>query len=128
MLRTQHGRPVHFESTFEFLEDFVHPWTQDREWASEAPKARLSISTTQRSRLLEDLMLGTVATQASLVAFDEPKRARGRQSAFESKPFQPETWFHFRQESLCLTMPVFFCSYGMGKIETIHFFAGITLR
>jgi hypothetical protein len=69
MLRTQHGRPVHFESIFEFLIHFVQTHGHKIEkWASESTEnMSVNINDKEAARQLGDLMLGTIAaTQASL--------------------------------------------------------------
>jgi hypothetical protein len=90
MLKTQHGRPVHFESIFEFLEDFVHTHGYKIEkWASESTESMsVNLNDKEAARLLEDLMLGTItATQASLGSvWTIPKEQEEGQSAFERKP------------------------------------------
>jgi hypothetical protein len=90
MLRTQHGRPVHFESIFEFLEDFVHTHGYKIEkWASESTESMsVNLNDKEAARLLENLMLGTItATQASLGSvWTIPKEQEEGQSAFERKP------------------------------------------
>jgi hypothetical protein len=90
MLKTQHGRPVHFESIFEFLEDFVHTHGYKIEkWASESTESMsVNLNDKEAARLLENLMLGTItATQASLGSvWTIPKEQEEGQSAFERKP------------------------------------------
>lgn len=90
MLRTQHGRPVHFESNFEFLEDFVYTHGHKIEkWALESNESMsINLNDKEAARLLEDLMLKTIAaTQASLGSvWTSPKEQGKGESAFESKP------------------------------------------
>ena len=90
MLRTQHDRPVHFESILEFLEDFVHTYGHKIErWASESDESMsVNFNDKEAARLLEDLMLGTIAaTEASLGSvWTSPKEQEEGQSALESKP------------------------------------------
>jgi hypothetical protein len=90
ILRTQHGRPVHFESIFEFLKDFVHTHGRKIEkWALEGTEnMSVNLNDKEAAHQLGDLMLGTIAaTQASLGSvWVSPKEQGEGQSASESKP------------------------------------------
>jgi hypothetical protein len=90
MLRTQNGSPVHFESIFEFLKDFVYTHGHKIEkWALASTESMsVNFNDEEAARLLEDLMLGTIeATRASLGSvWTSPKEQGEGQSAFESKP------------------------------------------
>jgi hypothetical protein len=90
MLKTQNGSAVHFESIFEFLEDFVHTHGHkiDKLALESNESMSINLNDKEAARLLEDLMLGTLAaTRASLgSAWTSPKEQGEGQSAFESKP------------------------------------------
>jgi hypothetical protein len=129
MLRMQHGRPVHFESIFEFLKDFVHTHGHKIEkWALESTE-RISVNLNDKeaAHLLEDLMLGTIAaTQASLGSvWTSRKEQEEGQSAFESNPSPAPKPGSISDESLggmlsltriCLEQcPVFFLQLPAGR-------------
>lgn len=90
MLRTQTSSPVHFGSIFEFLEDFVHTHGHKIERGALERTETLSANFNDKEvpRLLEDLMLGTIAaTRESLGSvWASPTEQGEGQSAFESKP------------------------------------------